>query len=219
MLSTAIKEWGWLEENPVSKIQKPPENPARTRLLTVDEKDRLLEACRASKSQFLVPVMTIALLTGMRSGEILNLRWKDVDFTQNTITLHRTKNGDSRIVPLTAAVAEIFQKSPNYPGQQDTLIFKSPYKDGPISIRKSYCGALKRANIEDFTFHDLRRAAGSYLAMDGATLGELMAILGHKTPQMTYRYTRYYQEHLHKIMEKTSQNLLQNTGNKQDQSA
>jgi integrase len=112
-LTIAIKEWGWLDENPMVKIQKPPENPGRERLLNVDEKDRLLEACKTSTSPFLFPIVMMAFLTGMRSGEILNLRWKDIDFMQHTITLHKTKNGDTRVVPLTDVAAEVLKKSPN----------------------------------------------------------------------------------------------------------
>jgi integrase len=201
-ITVAIKEWEWLDENPILKIQKPPENPGRTRFLSPDEKARLLEACKASKSPFLFPIVAMALLTGMRSGEILNLRWKDVQFNEKTIMLERTKNGDHRVIPLTSHVADILKNSPNYPGAPDEFIFKNPKTHAPISIRKAFTTALRMSGIKNFRFHDLRHTAASYLAMNGATQGELMAILGHRSPQMTCRYTHFLTSHLNNLMEK-----------------
>jgi integrase len=91
------------------KVTKPPEAKGRDRLLTLEEKNRLLVACKASSTPYLYPIVSIALLTGMRYGEIVGLHWEDIHFELKTITLHQTKNGDGRVLPLTEPVAQILQ--------------------------------------------------------------------------------------------------------------
>ncbi len=66
---------------------------------------------------------------------------------------------------------------------------------------------MKRAGLINFRFHDLRHTAASYMAMSGATQGELMALLGHRSPQMTRRYAHYSQDHLSKVMERAGNTL------------
>ena len=89
------------------KVSKPSEGKGRNRLLSIEEKDRLLQACRSSSSPFLYPIVSIALLTGMRFGEIVNLKWENIDFTNKIITLEKTKNGERRMLPLTEAVEKM----------------------------------------------------------------------------------------------------------------
>lgn len=74
-------------------------------------------------------------------------------------------------------------------------------------MRRTFENALKIANISNFRWHDLRHTAASYLAMNGATQGELMAILGHRSPNMTRRYAHYSQDHIRKILESTGETL------------
>lgn len=203
-LSIAVKEWGWLEENPAFKISKPKEAQGRDRYLSLEEKTRLLEACRASMNPHLYPIVSIALLTGMRYGEIVKLHWKDICLGMKHITLRETKNGDKRIIPLTDTVIEVLKAMSSFGSTAMELIFtsKKTTTTHPISIRKSFARALKVAGIHSFRFHDLRHTAASYLAMNGATQGELMAILGHRSPQMTRRYAHYSQQHLGELMHK-----------------
>jgi integrase len=146
----------------------------------------------------------------MRYGEIVKLHWKDVNFDLGFITLQQTKNGDKRIIPITNETVRILQSCPTYGAAAQEQIFKSRKKTSsalPLSIRKSFAKALKAAQIESFRFHDLRHTAASHLAMNGATQGELMAILGHKSPQMTRRYAHYSQDHLRAILEKSNHKL------------
>jgi integrase len=146
----------------------------------------------------------------MRYGEIVKLKWGDINFDMHFITLHETKNGERRIIPLTDDVAKILKEIPTFGSKANELVFSSRHLTPtkyPISIRKSFARALQVAGIESFRFHDLRHTAASYLAMNGATQGELMAILGHRSPTMTRRYAHYSQEHLKKLLEKTNQAL------------
>lgn len=209
-LTIAMKEWGWIDDTPMRKLSKPPEGKGRNRLLSLEEKNRLLEACQRSPNPHLYPIVMLALLTGMRFGEIVNLRWEDIDYTGKTITLEETKNGERRILPLTSAVEKVFTLC-RKADIENGLVFKpsSPTnRSGLVDIRNTFVKALKQANIHNFRFHDLRHAAASYLAMNGATQGELMTILGHKTPTMTRRYAHYSQKHVATLLEKMHTNLL-----------
>lgn len=92
-----MKEWRWLGDNPMTKVSKPADGKGRNRLLTLEEKDRLLEACKTSPNPYLYPIVSLALLTGMRFGEIATLKWENIDFVNKLITLEQTKNGERRV--------------------------------------------------------------------------------------------------------------------------
>lgn len=208
-LTIAFKEWGWLNDNPMNKVSKPSEGKGRNRLLGIEEKDRLLQACKHSSNPHLYSIVSIALLTGMRFGEIVKLKWEDIDFINKIVTLEETKNGERRMLPLTDAVEKVLFDYSSTISQG--LVFKptsSTNRTGVVDIHNAFVNALKQAEIKDFRFHDLRHAAASYLAMNGATQGELMAILGHKTPTMTRRYAHYSQKHVANLMEKMQVKLL-----------
>lgn len=201
VLSVGVKEWGWLEDSPMRKVSKPKEGKARDRYLSYEEKDRLLTACKESSNPHLLPVVSLALLSGMRFTEIVTLTWVDIDLHNRLITLHKTKNGEKRYIPITSSIEEIISSLPSKEG----LLFKSNRshnRKGCVSLRHAFEKALKIAKIEDARFHDLRHSAASYLAMNGATQGELMAVLGHKCPSMTRRYVHYNQKHLAELMER-----------------
>lgn len=207
VLSFAVNELEWLEENPMRKISKPKESQGRDRFLSRREIECLLNACEESSNKNLYPIVSIALVTGMRYGEIVNLKWKDVDFDNRFIYLNETKNGSKRVIPLTDKLIDIFHSCQSYGKGLEQEIFSNGlhYRSkNTYSIRKSFATALKRAGIENFRFHDLRHTAASHLAMGGATQGELMTILGHRTPAMTRRYAHYSQGHIANVLEKTS---------------
>lgn len=115
------------------------------------------------------------------------------------------------MIPLTETLAEILKLCPSFGAAQDAHIFTSGKKSTsstPLSIRKSFSKALKISKIEKFRFHDLRHTAASHIAMRGATQGELMAILGHRSPTMTRRYAHYSQSHLTNILEKLGSTII-----------
>lgn len=216
-LSVVVKEWGWMDDSPMRKVTKPSEAKGRSRFLALEEKERLLQACKESKNPHLYAIVSLALLTGMRFGEIVSLRWEDIDCHSKTITLRETKNGDRRIIPLTKAVEAILEGCKPLQASLG-YIFKSARRNnlsGFITVRKAFLRALQKAQIPDFRFHDLRHTAASYLAMNGATQGELMAILGHRTPRMVSRYAHFSQNHIRQILEKASSNLVPNTPRKE----
>lgn len=217
-LIVAVKEWGWLHSSPMANVSKPAEGQGRERFLSPFEKDRLLEECQRSRNLSLYPIVALALISGMRLGEITGLRWENILFDQKKIVLWRTKNGDTRYIPLTEEAEKIFRSVPTFGDSNDQLVFQSnrnTRQQGKVSIREAFEHALKRAGIENFRFHDLRHTAASYMAMSGATQGELMAILGHRSPAMTQRYAHYSQGHLKNVLERvqyTRESISQKSG-------
>lgn len=194
--SVAVKEWEWVSENPVLKVRKPQPAKGRLRFLSLDEKDRLLSARKTSKSKDLYLIVALAISTGMRRGEVLNLKWKNIDFENNAIWLEETKNGERRYVPLIGVPLDLLKSK--YKGQsKDSLVF--PRKKNPtqsICIRKGWANALNKAEIADCVFHSLRHTTASYLAMEHASLLEIAAPLGHKTLQTTKRYAHLSDQHM-----------------------
>lgn len=195
----AIHE-GWLQQNPVCKTKSPTFDNRRTRFLTDDEYGRLLSACRNSEWDRLYLLVLLGLTTGARRGEMLALKWSDIDFKRKISTLRNTKNGDNRLLPLTDTVlTELFR----FRGVGSSLVFASEIKpDKPFEFRKHWHKTLESAGIENFRFHDLRHSAASYLAMNGATLHEIANVLGHRDTTVTQRYAHLCHEHKARLVER-----------------
>ncbi len=204
----AMKDWGWVEENPVLKISKGKESRGRVRFLSDDERDRLLKACKAH-SDTLYALVVLALSTGARLGEMLNLRWPDVDLQRGLIILNQTKNDDRRSIPLQGLALDLIREMSKVRRIDTDLLFPSRTKpDRPLAIHKIWEAALKKAEIQDFRFHDLRHSAASYLAMNGASLAEIADVLGHKTLQMVKRYTHLSEQHTAGVVAKMNKQIF-----------
>jgi integrase len=204
-LSVASKEWEWMDDNPMRKVKKLKEARSRDRCLSFNEKEKLIQACRNSSNPHLYHIVSIALLTGMRYGEIVKLKWQDINFDERYATLQETKNGDRRVIPFTDEVMHIFLTSPNYGDMPEALVFKSrrllATKHG-ISIRKSFATALKEAGIKNFVFHMLRHTAATDLANQGANEGDLQEIFGWKTRRMASVYCHRSIDRKRSLLEK-----------------
>lgn len=173
----AVNEWGWLDDSPMRKVKKPALPRGRVRFLSEDttdgidgERTRLLKACEESSNPYLYPVVVLALSTGMRQGEIMGLTWEDVDLHQGRATLHETKNGERRVVPLSGKALELLKAHAKVRRLDTSLLFPGKNRQKPMDLRTPWEAAIKKAGIEDFRFHDLRHSAASYLAMNGASL-------------------------------------------------
>jgi integrase len=199
-LSVTVNTWRWMESSPMPHIEKQEESKGRVRFLSDEERDALLTACKASSNPYLFPVVVLALSTGMRQGEIMNLTWDDVDFKRQQITLHDTKNGERRAVHLAGPALVLLKelKQSKIRRIDSNLVFPGQHalNCGPASLRTAWLFALKKADIQDFKFHDLRHSAASYLAMGGASLLDIAAILGHKTLSMVKRYSHLSDSHI-----------------------
>jgi len=206
--SIAVKEWGWLDDSPMRKVRKMKEPRGRVRFLSDDERRKLLDACGKSDNPHLYTIVVLALSTGARQGEILSLRWDQVDLNRGQITLFETKNKEIRSLPLTGLALKLV-KGMNKVRRIDTdLLFPGKRKIQPMSFRRSWEISLETSKIKNFRFHDLRHSAASYLAMNGATLTEIAEILGHKTLQMVKRYAHLSESHTRKVVAKMNKQIF-----------
>ena len=204
----AVKEWGWVEDNPVKRVSKPKEPRGRIRFLMDDERERLLKVCKGSRNPNLYAVVVIALSTGARQSEIMNLTWRDVDFSRRVIYLHETKNNELRVLPLAGHALELIRELSKIRHIDTELLFPGQKPSRPFDIRYPWERAIKQAEIEDFRFHDLRHSAASYLAMNGASLAEIAEILGHKTLAMVKRYSHLSEQHTAKVVAKMNEQIF-----------
>lgn len=208
VMTITMKEWAWIDHNPVLAVQKFKEAKGRTRFLSDEERSRLLNACEESKDPYLYLVVIIAISTGMRKTEIMTLTWENVDLTRGIAFLFETKNSEPRAVPLTGLVLELLEKHRHKRSNSTSYLFPSPKGDWPIDIRSAWRAAVKRANIQDFKFHDLRHTTGSYLAMNGATPAEIAEVLGHKTYDMVKRYSHLSDPHTASVMKRMNESVF-----------
>lgn len=204
IFSYAVRRYD-LTHNPVQNIRSLPENNHRVRYLSNNERKRLYEASRASKWSKLYLLIMMAITTGSRKGELMNLRWSDIDLDRQTAFVETTKNGQPKVMPLTDdVVAELGR----FIGKESELIFNSEIKpDKPYEFYKLWKKALKLAEIEDFRFHDLRHTTASYLAQNGCSLLEIADVLGHKQIQVTKRYAHLCIDHKARLINSVFKNI------------
>jgi len=182
-------EWGKVKENPVKRVKLLRVNNIRVRYLETEEMANLLKNC----SEPLYTIVTVALNTGMRKSEILNLKWSELDCNHRLIYLMETKSGNSREVPMNNIVFSALLKVRKNP--KGPYIFCDKYGQPFQDVKTSFHTALKKTEIENFTFHDLRHTFASQLVMMGADLKTVQELLGHKTFQMTLRYAHLSPSH------------------------
>lgn len=194
-LFTTAMRWGWASANPMRLIEKAREPDGRERFLSDDELDRLLKATAVTWDPYLDIAVKLALTTGGRYSEIMGLTWSNVSIERETATFRKTKNKESRTVPLVEPALSAITKLYETRRQDTDLLFAWSKPDQPKDIRRGWRNALKTAGIENFTFHDLRHTCASYLAMNGARPSELAAVLGHKTLAMVKRYSHVSEVH------------------------
>lgn len=213
ILSVAVKNYGWLQENPMSRVTKPKEPRGRVRFLSPEERERLLKACKESKNSLLFPVVVLALSTGMRQSEIMNLKWSEVDLQRGRIILLKTKNKEVRGVPIAGLALKLLKDLGKVRRIDTALLFPSyenPRK--PMDLRFPWEKALKAANISEYTFHDNRHSAASELAMNGASLAEISEILGHKTLAMVKRYSHLSETHTSEVIARMNAKIFEVNG-------
>jgi integrase len=182
LLGLAV-EWELIPTNPAHGI-KPPRVPAgRVRYLQPTELRAVLEAC----PEWLRPIAGLAVATGMRRGEILGLRWLDVDFKGGRIMLPQTKNGDGRIVYLNELAQQAISTVQFRKVKPTDLVFDGESMT-PENVSLAFLRACRSVNVSDFRFHDLRHTAASWMRMKGADIHTVALILGHKDLRMAARY-------------------------------
>ena len=225
VLKACVIDWLWIEQSPLrdNRVELPELPQGRVRFLDDDERERLLTACKVSDNPLLYPAFILALSTGMRQGETMNLYWKEpakppidtawgvVHLDKQCIILHQTKNGSKRRVPLIGLALTELQKLSKVRRLDSALVFASPTKpQQPIELKAAWLTALKRAEVDNFRWHDIRHTTASYLAMNGASLAEIAEVLGHKTLQMVKRYAHLSDGHVSSVIESMNAKIFAN---------
>lgn len=199
---------GKVEGNPAMGIKMLRENNIRVRCLSEEEERSLMEAL----PEFLRSLIIVATQTGMRQGELLSLRWEDVDFYSSSLHVRKAKGGEGRRLPMNELVrstlkALLQERIKQAREKGDGREILSPYvfcsKEGGYlhNLNRYWYPALRRAGLKDFRFHDLRHTFASRLAMAGVDLYRIQNLLGHKTPSMVLRYAHLSPDHLRAAVE------------------
>lgn len=192
MFSKAV-EWEMIEEEILKRIRKvkPLKNEnKRLRFLSKEECQNLINSC----DPHLKPIVITALNTGMRKGEILNLKWDNVDLRHGFILLDITKNGERREIPINNTLRQSLQAITRRLDISYVFydhVTGNRYQD----VKRSFNTALRKAGIKDFHFHDLRHTFASQLVMAGVDITTVKELLGHKGIKMTLRYAHLAPAH------------------------
>ena len=219
LFNRAIRD-GKATENPVKAVKLLTENNTRTRYLT-DAEGPALFAALPDRFKALV---TVALHTGLRRGELLGLRWEDVDFHTNTLTVARSKHGEARRLPMNALVRQVLQDlrrdqitaaRTRTEGEREILsahVFCDRSGNRYSYLSSFFCHAVRQAGIPNFRFHDLRHTFASRLAMAGVDLYTISTLLGHKTPGLAARYSHLSDGHQQAAVERLTHRESGTTG-------
>jgi integrase len=193
-------ENGKLDHNPAARLKRKAEHNDRIRFLSGDEEERLLGTLREFWPQY-VPAFLISIHTGMRAGEQFGLRWSDVSLERKLITLHRTKTGKTRHIPLNTVALVAFS---GLCSKEETRkeIFLNTEGNPLRGPRDWFEPALLKAKIADYTWHCNRHTFASRLVMAGVDIRTVAQLLGHSTIQMTMRYAHLAPEHSQAAVER-----------------
>jgi len=184
-------------DNPASHVEKPDPKNERDRIVSAEEWALLKKAAAPHLLRFL----TVAYTVGPRKGELLKLEWPDVDMRRREFTLRKTKNGETRVVPMTPDVFDAFVELHQERRLDTNRVFL--YKGRPWkNPRTAFAAACRRAGITGLRLHDLRHTASTNLRRAGVDTMTAMKIVGHKSEQMHRRYNTIQPEDLHEAAQK-----------------
>ena len=209
-----IKKQKWRIENPCLKAEIPKEPKGRVRYLTRPEAKRLLQA---AELPYLADFIELALNTGCRKGELLNLKWENIDFSTRLIYLDQTKSGDWQTVPINEEARQVLVRRMRLreqicPNSRWVFFHRVPALNSKVgdrvkNIRKSFKSACNRAGIENFRIHDLRHTFASHAVNNGFSLPIIAKILGHKDLKTTQRYAHLNQDPVNKASDDVSSKI------------
>jgi integrase len=190
-INRARAEWGC--SIPDCKVARPKSPPHRDRVLSGEEEVILMAGARSAQNPYLAPAIEFALATAMRAGEIIAVRWVDIDWKRRTARLSMTKNGLPRDVPLsTKALAALEELD-----RSTDRVFAGLTSD---TLKHNFARLVKRCKFANFHFHDLRHTAITRYARAGLNPIQLAVISGHKDIRMLARYTHLKAEELVEMM-------------------
>ena len=187
MFSIAVDN-EWIDNNPclARKVKPLREDSKRERYLQPNEEKEMLKRC-TGKDAHLKPILICALHTGMRRGEILNLKWDWIDLKKGYITVTKTKSGKDRNIPISSELMQELIKLNK--DRKTDYVFVNPLTQMPYGkIDKSFKTVLEKVGIENLRFHDLRHTAATRMVAAGVEIIIVQDILGHSDIRTTMRY-------------------------------
>jgi len=188
----AMKEWCWVNHNPVKQITRPKNGRHRERRPTSSEIISLRNECARSRNNDIWIMIELAIETGMRQGELLNLETASINLQSRIAHLHETKNGESRSVPLSKRACDLVKIQLQATASEKLF----PRWSGGDGFRSTFKRVCERAGIKNLRFHDLRHEAASRFFEMGLNQFQVAAITGHKSLQSLHRYTHIKTENL-----------------------
>ncbi len=189
---------GWVTRNPAAAVGLYTEHNPRSRCLSAEEETRLL----AALLEWLRPLVIVALHTGMRKGELLGLRWSDVDWTTSTIRLPLDKAGAGRNVALNSVAREALQSIKRDRSILAAWVFPSREGKRFVNLERYRRPALAVAQIPDFRFHHLRHTVASRLTTAGVDLYTIQRAGGWRSQVMVQRYAHLSPDHMRAAVER-----------------
>ncbi len=190
IFTLAIRE-GAAASNPCSEVERLYVSNNRIRYLLPEEEERLM-AVLTDEREHLYPMVTVDIYTGLRKGELLNLRKDELDFNFNAIQLRKTKSRRGhvivgRTIPMESVVKQmLWSQCQQHDGE---YVFINPKTDKPYTdIKKAFACACRKSELKDFTFHDLRHTFGTRLAEQNVDVVCIKELMGHKSIETTMRY-------------------------------
>lgn len=191
-------EWGRTDNNPAARIKNFKENNKIQIILNPVEIEKLIDKA----PEHLKPIIIIAVNTGMRRGEILSLKWKNINFRKGYIEIEDSKSGESRKVPMNSTVYETLKEL----DKSHSFVFYNPKtKKNIVEIKRSFNTAREKAGLKKVRFHDLRHTAATRMCELGVPLKIVSQILGHSTIKMTERYANPTPDTMKEAVEKLSE--------------
>jgi len=198
-LSLAKREWDApLSSNPVLSITLPEPSRARDQRLEADAGQKLRAAIGSAHAWYLLPVIELAIETGMRRGELLSLLWSNVSLERRTAHLPLTKNGHARTVALTPKAIEVLKELP----RKDARVIPASGN----AVRLAWERLRERAGVPELRFHDLRHEAVSRFFEMGLTVPEVALMSGHRDTRMLMRYTHLRPEAVAEKLARAAEN-------------
>lgn len=197
ILRKATNEWEWIDRHPSIKLL--PEPKKRVRWLTREEANRLIGELPAH----LAPIVQFSLETGLRQSNVTELTWDQVDLDRSCAWIHPDQAKAKKAIPVPLSKSAI-QILTSQIGKNDNYVFT--YKGSRVIQvnTKAFRNALKRAEIEDFRWHDLRHTWASWHIQTGTPLHALQELGGWESADMVRRYAHLSSDHLAKYAEKMS---------------
>ncbi len=208
VFSLAIDQ-GLAIQNPCQKVKRFREDNERNRYLSDEEEPRLLSVLTGPRAS-LRPLVVLAIHTGMRRGELLSLRWANVDFARGLIHVmnsHReqTKSGHNRSIPMNQIARQQLLSLQTESGDTEYVFVNRKTGQPKTDVKRGFRSACRDAGLEDFRFHDLRHTAATRLGDAGVDTRRIMAILGHRCIQTSARYTHATDGGLRRAMDTLAQ--------------